>query len=184
MKFTKVVENQLPTLVALARETFVSTFVEQNNPDDFAAYVDTAFTLEVFKKEFYTEGSLFYFAENEGALIGYFKLNHNKIPHDAINTIPKFDTHKTLTMTELERIYLTEATHGKGFALLMMDEIVQLAQANKSAYIWLGVWEENRKAINFYQKMGFDKFGEHIFMIGEDAQTDWLMWKEIVGLFF
>ena len=184
MKFTEVVENQLPTLVALARETFVSTFAEQNNPDDFAAYVDTAFTLEVFKKEFYTEGSVFYFAENEGQLIGYFKLNHNKVPQDAINTVPEFNTHKALIMTELERIYLTEATHGKGFAEVMMNEIVQLTQANKSAYIWLGVWEENRKAIKFYQKMGFEKFGEHIFMIGEDAQTDWLMWKEIVGLFF
>ena len=179
MKFTEVIENQLPTLIAIARETFVSTFAEQNNPDDFAAYEDTAFTLEIFKKEFDTEGSLFYFAEDEGQLIGYFKLNHNKIPHDALNTIPEFELHKALAMTELERIYLTEATHGKGFAPLMMDEIMQLTKANKSAYIWLGVWEENRKAIKFYQKMGFEKFGEHIFMIGEDAQTDWLMWKKI-----
>ena len=179
MKCTKVLENQLSMLVALARETFVSAFAKQNNPDDFAAYVDTAFTLEVFKKEFYTEGSVFYFAKHEGQIVGYFKLNHNKIPHDAINTILEFNTHKTLKMTELERIYLTEATHGKGFAALMMTEILRLAKANKSAYVWLGVWEENRKAIKFYQKTGFEKFGDHIFKIGEDAQTDWLMWKGV-----
>lgn len=178
MKFIEVRGNQLPTLVAIARETFVTTFAEQNNPDDFAAYVETTFTLDAFKKELNTEGSVFYLAENEGNLIGYFKLNHNKIPHDALNPIPEFETHKMLKMTELERVYLTEATHGKGFAALIMHEIVRLSALNQSQILWLGVWEENVKAIKFYQKMGFEKFGEHIFMIGDDAQTDWLMWKK------
>ena len=59
MIIKKVTENQLPVLVALARETFVSTFAEQNDPSDFAAYLTATFTLDVFKKEFDTEGSVF-----------------------------------------------------------------------------------------------------------------------------
>ncbi|NLA43929.1 GNAT family N-acetyltransferase, partial [Candidatus Saccharibacteria bacterium] len=38
-----------------------------------------------------------------------------------------------------------------------------------------GVWEHNDKAIRFYEKLGFRPFGEHLFMLGSDPQTDLLM---------
>jgi ribosomal protein S18 acetylase RimI-like enzyme len=41
------------------------------------------------------------------------------------------------------------------------------------------VWEHNQKAIQFYRKWGFEKFGEHFFMVGNDKQNDWLMKKEL-----
>jgi diamine N-acetyltransferase len=179
MKIKRVTENDLPTLIEFARATFVAAFADQNDPDDFAAYITSAFTLETFKNEFYTEGSFFYFAENGDERIGYFKLNHNKVPQDGRQLIPEFETLKTLKMTELERIYLTENAHGKGVAALIMDEIVELSKLENSLLIWLGVWEYNLKAIKFYQKSGFSKFGEHIFEIGDDPQTDWLMWKKL-----
>jgi diamine N-acetyltransferase len=179
MEIKKVTENELPALMDLARATFIAAFAEQNDPVDFAVYIASAFNLETFKKEFYTEGSVFYLAENNAELIGYFKLNHNKFPHDAINFIPDFELIKSNKITELERIYLIENTHGKGFATLMMEEIVELSKAENSLFIWLGVWEYNLKAIKFYQKSGFSKFAEHVFMIGDDPQTDWLMKYEI-----
>jgi ribosomal protein S18 acetylase RimI-like enzyme len=51
-------------------------------------------------------------------------------------------------------------------------------QFNKS-YVWLGVWEENERALNFYKKNGFVEFDKHIFILGEDKQTD-LMMKKIL----
>jgi diamine N-acetyltransferase len=179
MEIKKVTENELPALIDLARSTFIAAFAEQNDPDDFAAYIMSAFTLETFKNEFYTEGSAFYLMENNSELIGYFKLNHNRIPHDGINLIPEFNAVKTNKMTELERIYLIENVHGKGFANTMINKAFELSKNEQSAFIWLGVWEHNLKAIKFYQKSGFTKFGEHIFVIGDDAQTDWLMWKKL-----
>jgi diamine N-acetyltransferase len=198
MKIKKVTEKQLPALVELARSTFVAAFAEENDPADFAIYVDNFFTLDVFKKEFDTEGSVFYMAYDNSTLIGYFKLNHGKIPHDAMNPIPefedltahptsgRFETSTTLIkstfiaeMTELERFYLIPETHGKGFALQMMQQAEVLTAKIKSTYLWLGVWEHNLKACKFYEKAGFTKFAEHLFIIGTDAQTDWLMWKKM-----
>ncbi|MEN9961197.1 MAG: Protease synthase and sporulation negative regulatory protein 1, partial [Bacteroidota bacterium] len=37
------------------------------------------------------------------------------------------------------------------------------------------VWEKNSRAIRFYEKQGFVAFDQHIFQLGEDAQTDILM---------
>ncbi len=47
--------------------------------------------------------------------------------------------------------------------------------------IWLGVWEKNFSAIQLYHKRGFEKFGEHTFQMGDDAQTDWLL-KKALGI--
>jgi diamine N-acetyltransferase len=187
MKIKKVTEQDLPTLVELARSTFIAAFAEENDPDDFAIYITNFFNLDVFQKEFYTEGSVFYLVYEKKALIGYFKLNHGKIPHDAMNPIAEFEVltakmdgstliHK---LTELERFYLTLETHGKGFAAQMMQQAEVLTAEQKSTYLWLGVWENNLKARKFYEKTGFTKFAEHIFWVGTDPQTDWLMWKKM-----
>ncbi|MEG2102651.1 MAG: GNAT family N-acetyltransferase, partial [Flavobacterium sp.] len=42
-------------------------------------------------------------------------------------------------------------------------------------YIWLGVWEENIRALSFYKKNGFVEFDKHIFVLGDEEQTDLLM---------
>jgi ribosomal protein S18 acetylase RimI-like enzyme len=41
--------------------------------------------------------------------------------------------------------------------------------------VWLGVWEENHRAIRFYTKNGFVVFDKHVFIMGNDEQTDLLM---------
>jgi len=41
--------------------------------------------------------------------------------------------------------------------------------------VWLGVWEENQRAINFYKRNGFKEFGKHSFIVGDDEQTDLMM---------
>ena len=45
--------------------------------------------------------------------------------------------------------------------------------------VWLGVWKQNKKAIDFYTKWGFRIFGECDFVLGNDLQKDWLMRKKI-----
>ncbi|KAH7110936.1 acetyltransferase [Dactylonectria macrodidyma] len=45
--------------------------------------------------------------------------------------------------------------------------------------IWLGVWEENHKAIRAYQKWGYEQVGDHDFAIGPVIQTDYIMLKDL-----
>jgi ribosomal protein S18 acetylase RimI-like enzyme len=57
-----------------------------------------------------------------------------------------------------------------------------LATQKNANYIWLGVWEENPRAINFYKKNGFVEFDKHIFVLGDDEQTDIMMRLELKPL--
>ncbi|WP_333648623.1 GNAT family N-acetyltransferase [Lacrimispora sp.] len=49
----------------------------------------------------------------------------------------------------------------------------------RKTYIWLGVWEKNAKSIAFYKKSGFYEIGADSFFMGEEAQTDLLMRKDL-----
>jgi len=52
-----------------------------------------------------------------------------------------------------------------------------LVTEKEIAYIWLGVREENPRAIRFYQKNSFVEFDKHIFTLSDDEQTDIMMKK-------
>ena len=41
------------------------------------------------------------------------------------------------------------------------------------------VWEQNPRAIRFYEKNGFVSFDKHIFKLGDDKQTDIMMKLEL-----
>lgn len=104
-----------------------------------------------------------------GELIGYLKLRWGSTPRALQGS-------KAL---ELQRIYVQQRAIGQGIGARSMQTAVD--HAHQAAYhiLWLGVWEHNPAAITFYQIWGFTKFGTHTFMIGQDAQTNWLMQKSI-----
>jgi diamine N-acetyltransferase len=180
MHIRKTTLGDLPQLVDISKSTFIEAFAHQNNPDDFNAYVNSAFTLQTLENEFNTEGVSFYFLENENKPIAYFKMTENKSPLNSskpnIEVDYDFSNAKSI---ELDRIYVLSEHHGKGAAQLIIDFINFVAEEKGNDFVWLGVWEHNPKAIRFYQKVGFEKFGTHIFDIGNDPQTDWMMWRKI-----
>jgi ribosomal protein S18 acetylase RimI-like enzyme len=65
--------------------------------------------------------------------------------------------------------------HGKQIGQMLYDQAIQAAREKNADYIWLGVWEENPRAISFYRKNGFVEFDKHIFKLGDDEQTDIMM---------
>lgn len=163
--FRECSEPDLDALVSISKETFVAAFEKDNDPVDFQAYVQKAFSPEKMASELSNQDTYFYFAEDDGALAGYFKLNVGQA---------QTDVHDTDSM-EIERIYVLEGHQGKRIGASMLQEIIRLGRRMDKRYIWLGVWEHNLKAIRFYQRHHFQKFGEHPYYIGNDEQTDWLL---------
>ena len=56
-----------------------------------------------------------------------------------------------------------------------MDLAINKAKEKEKSRVWLGVWENNTKAIKFYKRNGFHKIGTHHFVLGNEKQVDWLM---------
>ena len=60
-----------------------------------------------------------------------------------------------------------------------MQKAIAFAAQEQKEWIWLGVWEYNQTAIDFYTAFGYEKFAEHEFILGDDVQLDWLMKKKL-----
>jgi ribosomal protein S18 acetylase RimI-like enzyme len=80
---------------------------------------------------------------------------------------------------EIARIYSAQHAIGKGVGKRLMQTCHEIANQKNKSILWLGVWEKNQRAIDFYAKWGFEKFGEQNFVLGNDVQRDWLMKKSL-----
>lgn len=163
----------LAALQAIGRKTFVETFAESNSEENLAAYLEEGFSEDKLVAELRNENSQFYFAFETDKVIGYLKVNFGDAQSE------KQDPNAL----EIERIYVLQQYHGKQVGALLYEQALAIAKERKAPYMWLGVWEENPRAIRFYQKQGFVEFGEHIFQLGDDAQRDVLMKKSLPDLF-
>ncbi len=152
-------------MTEIARSTFKDAFQDQNNPEDFKAYLDEALGKSAMREQLLNPDSLFYFIYLEEELVGYFKLNEESAQTEYIGK----------DHMELERIYVRPAHQNKGYGKKIMNDVIRMARSRKARILWLGVWENNHSAIRFYEDLGFIKFGSHPYYVGKDKQTDWMM---------
>ncbi|WP_437371518.1 GNAT family N-acetyltransferase [Maribacter litoralis] len=165
LTYTKCSLQNVEQLRLISEQTFVNAFEKDNDPSDFKDYIEKAFALKKIKAELLNPDSDFYFVYRNDELTGYFKLNVLSAQSDVIRD----------DSIELERIYVLKAYQSLGLGKQILDCIKSLAQEKNKKMLWLGVWEENTRAIQFYQRHGFQKFDTHPYFIGTDEQTDWLM---------
>ncbi len=165
ISFRKCEFSDLALLLEIAKKTFVDAFEKDNNPDDFNTYIRSAFSEKQFKKELTDVNSHFYVAYVEGALVGYFKLNEHQAQNEQFED----------SSIELERIYILNTFQKQGFGRLLLFKAIEIARTKKVSFLWLGVWEENKAAIRFYERYGFERFDMHPYYIGRDKQLDWLL---------
>ena len=129
------------------------------------AYLSHAFSKEQLQKELSNPASEFYFARQGKEEIGYLKVNVAEAQNE----------YQQENALEIERIYVKREFQGRKIGQLLFEKGIALARKKHVDFVWLGVWEENSKAIQFYEKNGFKAFDRHSFMLGSDEQTDILM---------
>lgn len=156
-------------LAALGRMTFVETFADTNTKEDMTTYVQAAFNREQVQSELLDDRNTFLVAFERGVLAGYAKLRTGHEPEELAGE----------KAIEIQRIYVRQSFIGRKIGKHLMEECINIARTGKYKVIWLGVWEYNPRAIHFYERWGFEKFGKHSFLLGFDEQTDILMKKKI-----
>ncbi len=169
IEIKKVTLNDIAELQQIGRVTFSETFSSGNTAENMQNYLEEGFSNEKLITELKDENSEFYFAMLANEVIGYLKINFGE-------SQTELKDNKAL---EIERIYVIKDYHGKKVGQLLYDKAIQITKQKKADYVWLGVWEENPRAISFYKKNGFVEFDKHIFKLGDDEQTDIMMKKKM-----
>lgn len=161
----RITLDDLEKLQKIGRLTFKETFSESNSEENMKNYLEEGFSKEKLTKELEDKNAEFYFANLNNEVIGYLKVNFGDSQTEL----------KDSKALEIERIYVSKEFHGKSVGQLLYDKAIEIAKQKNAEYVWLGVWEENPRAISFYRKNGFVEFDKHIFKLGNDEQTDLMM---------
>lgn len=149
----------------ISRQTFYDTFAADNSPEDMDKFLKEQFTRGRLMLEVGAPENTFLLAYADGRVAGYAKLRDAGKPA-ALNGSAAL---------EIARLYALTGFLGKGVGAVLMKACLDVARAKEKETVWLGVWEKNRRALEFYTRWGFAVFGEWDFLLGNDRQRDLLM---------
>ncbi|WP_283679868.1 GNAT family N-acetyltransferase [Lentilactobacillus sp. Marseille-Q4993] len=158
-------------LIDVAVTTFVETFLPKNSQRNIDKYVRTAFSTSQIMDEMYNPHSQFFLIYYDEKIAGYMKINTG-----AAQTEPHGNK-----AIEIQRLYILDKFKRMGLGSDLMSKAIAIAKNTHKDEIWLGVWEHNQTAQDFYTTFGFAHTGDHPFKIGTDVQHDWIMTKSIAS---
>jgi GNAT superfamily N-acetyltransferase len=157
--------NDAPTVCQLAADTFYETFRPFNTEEDIQAYIKKAYDKEVISVQLAnTQQYYFAIAYVNNKAVGYIKLIFNQA-HPKLSGI----------IAELEKIYVLKSYWDKKSGAALMQHAIQVCKQHGFEKLFLGVWQENERAVNFYKKFGFEIFDTRQFQLGERWCEDYMM---------
>jgi len=162
-------EQDAELIADLSRKTFYESFAAENTKENMGKFMSEQFTKQKLMDEVRQPWHIFFIAFMSEEPVGYVKLRDAAVPSQLLNHL----------CLEIARIYSIQRTIGKGVGKRLMQICHDIAKEKGKKILWLGVWKKNQRAINFYARWGFEKFGEQEFILGDDVQKDWLMMKYV-----
>ena len=161
-------------LTDLAAVTMREAFGPPHNPAELVDdYIQSSTTLPILETELADPRSWFFVLETDDQTpVGYAKLRRHAPPR----RMPQSHRHNAI---EIQRIYLLQSQVGQGQGKQLMNYCLDWARAAGHRTVWLGVWERNERALAFYEKMGFTRFGYHYFLFGSERQRDYWLYKSL-----
>lgn len=106
------------------------------------AYLERAFNSRQLEQELSNISSEFFFICFNEEVAGYLKVNINDAQFEKMGD----------ESLEIERIYIRHKFQKKGLGKYLINKAMEIAIRQNKKIIWLGVWEKNENAIDFYKK--------------------------------
>lgn len=154
----------------ISRQTFYETYSAGNTEENIRKYLAEGISTAKLSAELADKNAEFYFVILDKNIIDYLKLNFGQSETEL----------KDDKALEIERIYVLKDFQGKNIGQFLFDKAIRIADQKKADYVWLGDWEENSSAINFYKKNGFVVFDKHNFKLGNEEQTDIMLKRNLI----
>ena len=150
------VENS-QELATVAKKAFLTAHGHSASKEDIANYVANNFSEANFLKELSNPDNHYYLIFHHNKLAGYSKITLNTTNKNIVSD----------SVTYMSRLYLLKEYYGLNLGKELFNFNIETSKQHKQKGMWLAVWIENKRAINFYTKMGFKIVGEYDFRISE-----------------
>ena len=137
--------------------------------EDLESYLKENFMCEKLLAYLSVKSAAALILERSGQAIGYALLHPGQAPN---RLVPP-------PSIQLKRLYILEGWTGCGWGDVLMARCLEHVRHSGFGSIWLTVWENNGRAIRFYERWGFQKVGVYDFVVGRDIQKDLVFLRDI-----
>jgi diamine N-acetyltransferase len=153
------------TIAAVGRRTFSETFSHLYPPEDLAAFLDAAHSVERARADLADPAKALWLVEADGEAIGYALAGPCKLPHPEV----------TPACGELDRIYVVSEHRGGGLGSRLLEATLAWLERDGPRRLWIGVWSENLGAQRLYARHGFEVVGTYDFAVGRMRDHEFIM---------
>ena len=157
-------------LAELAAATFALACPPHTTVEAIAAFLRDVLAESNFHAYLADPDRLILVAEDAGGMLGYTMLVFAEPTDEDARAVALLRP-----TAELSKCYLRAETHGRGVAAALMTATLDAARARGAAGSWLGVNQENARAIRFYEKNGFVTVGQKRFLVGGRYEHDFVL---------
>jgi len=155
-------------LARMGAETFTETFAHLYAPDDLAAFLAEAYSLERTRADLADVSKASWLVEANGDAIGYATAGACALPHPEV----------TPACGELKRFYFYKTWQNGGLGRGLFHTAMAWLQQHGPRTTWIGVWSENYGAQRFYLRQGFEKVGEYGFAVGRTVDREFILRRD------
>ena len=154
-------------LSRLGAESFVQAFGHLYSREDLDAFLETHHSPGAYQKILDDAALRMWLAETEeGLAVGYVIAGPCGLPAP---DMPE-------NAGELKRIYILKDYQGGGLGRRLLDAAFAWLEG-KFEHLYIGVYSENVGAQRLYARYGFEKVGEYQFMVGDNADLEFIMMR-------
>ncbi|MDQ3292486.1 MAG: GNAT family N-acetyltransferase [Bacteroidota bacterium] len=159
-----------PVLGELGRRTFLETFYKVVPKQAMLTYLAASFQKEKIFTEIKEKTATYFLVFLKDTPVGYAKIRDDRQPEIFKNT----------SIVELERIYVLEDFIGQGIGRPLYQFVEDFCKNKEYAVIWLTVWESNRLALGFYEKLGFNPKQDYTFYVSGVPYQNLILSKDLI----
>jgi GNAT superfamily N-acetyltransferase len=149
----------------ISRSTFADTYRDSHSAEALARHIAGRMTEEALAKELADPDRQVWAMTSADAWLAYAVIRFGSASPVAAGARP----------CELERFYVTRSWQGLGIASPLMQAACTAARVGGADVAWLGVWEQNSRAVRFYTKCGFAVVGRATYVFDGQAENDLVM---------
>lgn len=172
VKIRKPLRNEIQLLAELGSRLFQQTFNGLYSHEDLHAFLDRVHSSASVAYD-WDHGCEFWVAETVGQAaetanwVGYCKAGPIKVPVEVGDR----------RVLELRQIYVDREFHRCGIGAEFMREFLELCKARNIEVAYVSCYTENKQALAFYARYGFEVVGTYDFEVGEHRDQDHILCK-------
>ena len=158
-------------LADLGQQTFIEAFGNLYGVDDLAMFLAESHCKDAYTTTLRDPHRQIWIAEHyENGPVGFAVTGPSTLP------VPQMPE----SAGELQRLYLLENAQNAGLGGRLMDKAMAWLIA-RFDHLYISVYSENFGAQRFYQRYGFRKIHDYHFMVGNQADPEFIYYRPAAG---